>query len=326
VPSDPFRGPRVSSNWETIVKTKPEDQIHTDYWMFDRLSKGDGFIGKSGGDFIAGPIEYALNTSVQSYSDTDTFSTARVDVFDRYEYDWKEYIGTAVISQLEQDRNSGEGQIYELVAAKLDNLKNSERQKINLDMYGDGTANNSKALTGLGTLVSSTPTTGSPGGINRANTSVWRNQQSAGTQTASDFDNLRSTWRSLYNLCSNGMGGDHPQFITTTRTVFEGFEGLLIANERFSDANKTSGADGGFPNEKLKFKGSMVSYDNACPSGLAYLLNPMFLKLVYKTGAWMKQYDEIRPSNQTVSIFACRTMCNLIATQPRRLAVATSIT
>lgn len=323
---DVFRGQRVAMNWEAIVKTKPEDQIHTDYWLLNQLSEGEGFLGKSGGDFIASPIEYALNSTVQSYSDTDTFSTARIDVFDRYEYDWKEYIGVAVISALEEDRNSGEGQLSDLKAAKLDNLYNSERQKLNADAYGDGTSNNSKALTGLATLVSSTPTTGSPGGINRANTSVWRNQQTAGTQTSSDFDNLRSSWRSIYNLCSNGIAGEHPTFIVTTRTVFEGYEGLLIANERFTDASKAGTTDGGFRNEKLKFKGAMVSYDNACPSGLAYELNPMFLKLVYKTGSWMKKYDGIRPANQTVSIFACRTMCNLIATQPRRLGVVTSIT
>jgi hypothetical protein len=324
--ADPFRGQRVASNWEAIVKTKPEDQIHTDYWMFNRLSAGDGFLGKSGGDYIASPIEYALNTTVQSYSDTDTFSTARVDVFDRFEAEWKEYIGVAVMSQLEQDRNSGEGQLFDLMAAKLDNLKNSEKQKLNLDMYGDGTGNNGKALTGLAALVSATPTTGTVQGINRANTSVWRNQQTAGTQTSSDFDNLRSSWRSIYNLCSNGIGGEHPQFITTTRTVFEGYEGLLIANERFTDASKSGKTDGGFQNENLKFKGAMVSYDNACPSGLAYFLHAMFLKLVYKTGQWMKEYDGIRPSNQTVSIFACRTMCNLVAMQPRRLGVVTAIT
>ena len=79
----------------------------------------------------------------------------------------------------------------------------------------------------------------------------------------SDFDNLRSSWRSIYNLCSNGIGGEHPKFITTTRTVFEGYEGLLIANERFTDGSKSGVADGGFQNDKLKFKGAMVSYDNA---------------------------------------------------------------
>ncbi len=81
--ADPYRGQRVASNWELVVRTKPEDQIHDDYFLANRMKKGEGFVGKSGGDYITQPIEYALNTTTQSYSDTDTFSTTRIDVFDR---------------------------------------------------------------------------------------------------------------------------------------------------------------------------------------------------------------------------------------------------
>jgi hypothetical protein len=124
--------------------------------------------------------------------------------------------------------------------------------------------------------------------------------------------------RSIYNLSSNGISGDHPSFGVTTRTVFEGFEGLLLANERFAD--KTSG-DGGFKNETLKFKGMMLSYDVACLSGAMYFLNQAYLKLVYKTGSWMKAQSPIRPANQTADTIVIRTMGNLFTTNPRRLGV-----
>lgn len=321
----PLRGQRVASNWEKVVKTKPEDQVHNDYWIFNQLSKGDGFLGLSGGDYIVQPIEYALNTTVQSYSDTDTFSTTRVDVFDRIEADWKEVIGTVVMSDLESDRNSGDGAVFDLLPAKLESLKKSIRRAMNAMFFADGTGNGSKDFNGLASLVSSTPTTGTVEGINRATFSFFRNQQASGAQTLSAFDNLRATLRTLYNSASNGMGDAHPTFIVTTQTVFEGYEGLLTPQERFTDASKSGVVDGGFQNEKVKFKGAMMSYDVACPSGLAYELNPDFLKLVYKTGSWMKPYDAVRPANQTVEIFAVRSMGNLITTMPRRLAVATSI-
>ncbi len=323
VPND---GQRVASNWQLVVKDKPEDQIHNDYWLFNQMSEGSGFLGKSGGDYISSPIEYAVNSTVQSYSDTDTISTTRVDVFDRYEYDWKEYAGSVVMSELETDRNSGEGKLFDLLPAKLESLRKSLRREMNTDMYLDGTGNSSKALTGLAALVSSTPTTGTTGGINRANFSFWRNQQASGAMTASAFDNLRAVMRSLYNQASNGVGDQHPTFGVTDRTTFEGYESLLVANERFTDGAKTGVADGGFRNEKLKFKGMMLSYDVACTAGLMYLLNPEFLKLVYKTGSWMKGRPSVSPANQTIDVFLVRTMCNLIATQPRRLAVATAIT
>jgi hypothetical protein len=323
MPSAPNVGQRVAANWEAVVKTKPEDQIHDDYWLFNQLSQGEGFMGKSGGDFITQPIEYALNASVGSYSDLDTLSTTRSDNFDRYEAQWKEHYGVYVISDLESDRNAGEGQVFDLRAAKLENLKNSIKSSINTMLYSDGTGNSSKDFIGLAGLVSSTPTTGTVQAVSRVSNTWARNQQTAGTQTTSAFDNLRAAMRSIYNLCSNGVSSDHPSFAVTTRTVFEGFEGLLLANERFAD--KSSG-EGAFKNEVLKFKGAKISYDNDCTSGTLYFLNPKYLKLVYKTGAWMKAQPSARPVNQTADIVVIRSMGNLFTPNPRRLGVVTAIT
>jgi hypothetical protein len=213
--------------------------------------------------------------------------------------------------------------VFDLLPAKMESLRKSLRRKLNEDAYGDGTGNSGKAITGLAALVSSTPTTGTVGGINRANFSFWRNQQTSGAQSSSAFDNLRATMRSIYNLCSNGVSEDHPSFGVTDRTVFEGYESLLVANERFTD--KKDG-DGAFKNERLKFKGMMLSYDTSCAASTMYFLNPEFYKWIYKTGAWMKGRPAVNPANQTVDIFAVRSMLNTIATQPRRLGVLTAIT
>lgn len=320
---DPNRGQRIASNWEAVVGDKPQDNINDDYWLLNQLSQGEGFMGLDGGDFIAVPLEYALNSTVGSYSDLDPISTTRVDVFDRAEFNWKEYAGTYVISDLEEDRNSGQGQVFPLRQAKLENLRNSLRSDLNVDMHADGSGNSGKDMDGLANLVSTTPTTGTVGGINRANFSFWRNQQTAGTQSSAAFDNLRAAMRSIYNLCSNGVGDQHPTFFVTTRTVFEAYEGLLIANERFTD--KSSG-DGGFKNEVLKFKGAKGSYDNDATAGELRFLNPKFLKLVYKTGSWMKMRPGVTPANQTAEIVLVRTMCNLITTESRRLGVVSAIT
>ncbi len=321
--ANPNVGQRVASNWELVVKTKPEDQIHDDYWLFNQLSQGAGFMGKSGGDFIVCPIEYGLNTTVASYSDLDTISTTRVDVFDRYEAQWKEYAGTYVISDLEEDRNAGEGQVFDLRSAKLENLRNSIKATFNADLFGAGTANSSKVFSGLQLLVANTTNSGTVQGIDRAAFSFSRNQSQSGTKTTSAFDNLRAVMRTVYNLCSNGISGDHPSFAVTDRTVFEGYEGLLLANERFDD--KSSG-DGSFKNEVLKFKGLRMSFDNDCLAGALYMLNTKFLKLIYKSGAWMKAQPAIRPANQTADVIVIRTMANLFTTNPRRLGVVTDIT
>ena len=320
---NPNVGLRVTANWEAVVGKGPEDNIHNDYWLFNQLSSGEGFKGFSGGDYIVAPLEYALNTTVSSYSDTDTISTTRIDVFDRAEFQWKEYAGSVVISDLEKDRNAGVGEVFALLPAKLENLRNSMKYAINAGLFSDGTGNTGKDIGGLQAVVASSPATGTVGGINRANFSFWRNQQTSGAQTSAAYDNLRATMRSIYNLSSNGVSGDHPSFAVTTRTVFEGYEGLLLANERFTD--KTSG-EGAFKGESLKFKGAKISYDVACASGCLYLLNTKYLKLAYKKGSWFKMRPAVNPANQTIDVMLVRTMCNLITTNARRLGVVTAIT
>lgn len=293
-----------------------------DYFIFRTLSKGDGFLGLSGGDFIAIPLEYALTTTVASYSDLETISTARPDTFDRSEWQWKEVAGSYTISDLEEDRNSGEGQVFNLKAARAENLLNSMRSALNVMFFAAGGGNAGKDVDGFQHIISTTPTTGTVGGINRGNFSFHRNQQTSGAQTTSAFDNLRAAGRSIYNLCSNGFAMKHPTASVTTRTVFEGFEGLLLANERFTDKEDGEGA---FKNEVLKFKGTKMSYDNDCPSGNWYFYSPEFLKLAYKKGSWMKMGPAVRPANQTAEVRLVRSMCQLVSPNCRRLGVVSGI-
>lgn len=321
--ANPNVGQRVTSNWEAVVGTKPEDNINNDYWVFYQLSKGDGFLGLDGGDYITQPLEYALNSTVSSYSDTDTISTTRVDVFDRAEAQWKEVAGTAILSDLEADRNDGQGKVFGLLPAKLENLKNSMRSAKNTMFFGDGTGNNGKDINGFLSLIPNDPTTStSVEGINQSTFSFWRSKQTSGTKTTSAGDNLRASMRSIYNQCSNGMGDQHPSVAVTDRATFELFEGLLLANERFTSKEE---ADGGFSNENLKFKGAKLAYDVACTAGNLYFFNPKFLKLIYKKGSWMKMLDSVRPSNQTLTVYPVRSMCNLFTTNRRRLGVVTGI-
>ena len=319
----PNDGVTITASWNALVNDKPEDNIFEDYWLLNRLKEGEGFMSVDGGDVITASLEYATNGTVAWYSDLETISTTRADVFDRAEASWKEIAGTVVQSELESAINQGSAKKFDLLDGKLKNLRSSLDSTINTALFADGTGSSSKEIGGLQLIISTTPTTGTVHGINRANFSFWRNQQTSGAKTTSAFDNLRATMRSIYNLSSNGVAGQHPKFGVTTRTVFEGFEGLLLANERFTD--KTTG-EGGFKNETLKFKGMMLSYDNDCPSGNLYMVNPKFLKLAYVKGHWYKASPSVEPANQTAKVFKVHAIANLIATNARMLGVVSAIT
>ena len=109
----------------------------------------------------------------------------------------------------------------------------------------------------------------------------------------------------------------------TTRTVFEGFEGLLVANERFTSKEEGEGA---FKNTVLLFKGAKGSYDEDAPSGNLYFFNNKALKLVYLEGAWMKMYAKVDPSNQLSNVHKVLTVANMSTGNSRRLGVVSAIT
>ena len=318
----PNDGQTIAASWNALVNDKPEDNIFEDYWFLNRLKNGEGFMSVDGGDVITASLEYATNGTVSWYSDTETISTTRQETFDRAEYSWKECAGSVVQSELENAINQGSAKKFDLLDAKMKNLKSSLDSLVNAALYADGTGTSGKEIGGLQAAVPNDPTTGTYGGINAANFSFWRSNNQTGAATTSAFDNLRAAMRSQYNLASNGVAGQHPKFGVTTRTVFEGFEGLLLANERFTD--KSSG-DGGFKNETLKFKGMMLAYDNDCPSGNLYLLNPKYLKLAYAKGHWYKGSPAVEPANQTIKVFKVHAIANLIVTNRRMLGSLDSI-
>ncbi len=80
------------------------------------------------------------------------------------------------MTDLEMKQNAGKERIIDLLKGKFDVLETSMRNELGTQIYGDGTGNSSKDIGGLQLLVADDPTTGTVGGINRANFTFWRNQ------------------------------------------------------------------------------------------------------------------------------------------------------
>ena len=319
--ANPNIGQAAAVTFERVMAREPADNVFTSQALLNLIKGGNGFK-KGGGDSIEEPLEYAENTTFRSYGELETLDTTRVDVFDAATYTWKQPVcGTIVFSQLEMLKNSEGDRKIDLVARKVDNDKNSAKAVLNRMLYADGTGNGGLDCLGLAALVSSTPTTGTVGGINRATFAFWRNRQTSGAQTAAAFDNLRGAMRTIYNNCSKGAADEHPTDFIFHQTPFQGYEGTLTTNERFT--SKAEG-DGGFKNETLKFKGSMATFDEDAPSGTCYALNDR--NLFFRYLAWMKTFPAVDPSNQLSEVIKVMTTGQLTTNNPRRLGVITAIT
>lgn len=321
--ANPQYGQRVASAFENVVTTKPIDQLFKEFWIFQYFTKKNGgMLTLDGGRNIEVTLDFKLNPNFTSSSESETLPTSGVDTVDAATFEWRAHTGTIRWDEMELFQCSGESAKYDYLANKIENAINSHKDDISDALVGDGTGNSSKDINGLQNLVKDDPSSGSPGGINRATYSWWRNQAVSGAQTSTAFDNLRARMRSTYNDCSKGFNGNHPKVIASGLDAFQGYESLLVANERIT--SKTTG-DAGFRNGTLTFKGADIGYDEKISDARMYFLNPDGIKLVVGKGHYMKQSKEIESINQLSYVKKFHTFLQLVLKEPRLLGVIHSI-
>jgi hypothetical protein len=316
----------VAAQWQAVIGTKPEDNIFKEDTFLSLLEKNSP-APKTGGRSAIGSIEYAVNTTVAAIADDETLTVTRVPVFDEAEYMWRQYAGDFVISTYEEAINRGASQKIDLLAGKAENLRMSMRTQVNKDCFGNGTGFSGKALGGLQLLVPDDPTLGTRGGISAVTYSFWRSQQVLGTKTTNPYDNLRAAMRSINTKCSKGQGVNTPTHFLSGPGTVNGYESLLVANERITSKEKSQ-ANAGFDDDAFAFKKAKVVWDWECSDARMYALRfgQSGIRLAYQSGHWFHAYEAVNPANQLVDVVKVETICQLVTFNPRHLGVITVIT
>lgn len=317
--ADPALGQVTATTFERVTSRNPADNVFTSQQLLKFIQGGNGFKKEPGGRLVEEPLMYAENSSFRSYGETEQLDTTRYDVFDAARFDWTQpSCGTIVFSELEKARCAGTEAKIDLIARKVDNAKQSAMAVLNRMLYGDGTGNGGKNCLGLAALVSSTPTTGTVGGINRGTFTFWRNRQTSGANSGTAYNQLRGAMRTMYNSTSKGANDEHPTIYIFDQTSFEGYESTLTTNERFTSKDV---GEGGF--QVLKFKGAKATFDEDCPASTGYVLNDRNLFFHYLE--WMKAFPGVDPANQLIEVVKVLTIGQATINNPRRLGVITSI-
>lgn len=316
-------GEVAASVWEHKFGTKPTDNIFNSCAFFYSMGE-DGFKEEAdGGRLFEHTVEYAENTNFHSIAEMDELDTSRIPVFDAARFNQKIHAGTVVLSELEKLRSQAKGGKFDLLASKLDNGKKSHIADMNRALLGSATTGND--INGLQVVISSTPTTGSVGGISRDTFSFWRNRQNSGAASVSAFDNLRSALTTTYNQCSLGGVENTPRWVLMDRSSFQGYELILVAIEQIAEAKMKASGDIAFKNDMLRFKGAFAFFDEDAPASSAYLYNNTNLKVDYLKGGWMKMFPARNPYNQLTQVHPVMTVANLGTNASRHLGVVTSI-
>jgi hypothetical protein len=118
-------------------------------------------------------IEYGTNGTFKRYSGYEPLNIAPSDVFTSAEFPIRQAAVAVSISGLEMLQNAGKEKMIDLLDSRISNAEKSFENGLSYDVYSDGSL--SGQMNGLQALVSTSPTTGIVGGIDRSQWPFWQN-------------------------------------------------------------------------------------------------------------------------------------------------------
>jgi hypothetical protein len=274
--------------------------------LADNVSKGNALLAKmkekgawksASGRTIVQELDYAENGTFMYYSGGEVLNIAASDVLSAAEFDWKQAACAVTATGLEIDvQNVGKEQVIDLLEARIKNAQRTMRNNICSGMYSDGTGTGGKQIGGLQLLVADDPSTGTVGGINRANYSFWQNQvydASTDGGAATTAANIQQYWNAMWLECVRGA--DKPDLIITGSAYYTLFWGSLQAVQRITDPKM---GQAGFQN--VMFNTAPVVYEDntGMPSQRAYFLNTDYIHLRYAAKRLFKPLERVQSINQ----------------------------
>jgi len=151
-------------------------------------------------------------------------------------------------------------QLVNLMDEQMEVLKEGFMKKLDFELHRSGAAS-TDAITGLDTLVSIAPTTGTVGGLNRATATYWRNY--AETAIASTTAGLLATRMELaWRKCIKNGGA--PDFILAGGKFIDAYRQYAITVTNNAEAGSAKRLDAGVGtgvNTGLYFKGVEILWD-----------------------------------------------------------------
>lgn len=308
------RGPAMSQS----IQDKP---------LLNKLMSGQKeFPG--GKELITFPVKGTYTTQVQGYTHNDTVGYQNPANIKRGNTSWKElHAGISVtLTELKVDGISvtdsmnGEGTsehsdreytaLTNLLEDKLEDMMEGWSRGINKMAWRNGTQD-SKEFAGITSFLSTSPSTGTAFGIDRALNSWWRNYANTG------IDSSTASNQNLVNALQAGLRqqrryGGKPNILLAGSAFIEALEKEIRSKGNYTLEGFTGKQDAGMGD--LYFKGIPVVYDptlddNVNASGgfsaatlskYGFLLDLRHIYLYVMSGEDRKKHNPARPEDQYV--------------------------
>ena len=244
------------------------DNVTNNNALLRRLKDRGNVKTFSGGNVILQEIMYNDSTTnnTNSYSGYEVLNVSQNSPISSAQFSITQYAAAVSISGLEMIQNSGKEAIIDLLDGRMNVAEAQLANRIGADIYTDGTGNSGKNITGLGAAVPDAPSTGTYGGINRANYSFWRSVKYSGVTdggSAVSASNIQSYMDSLAVQLIRGT--DKPDLIVADSNYYRLYLQSMQSIQRVTDGgNSTQGA--GFAS--LKYYGAGMASDVVLDGGI----------------------------------------------------------
>ena len=264
-----FANSTVSDIIATTIQSrsgKLADNVTLNNAVLDRLRKRGNVRPFSGGNVILEEIMYNdTNTNnTNSYSGYETLNIAPNSPISAAQFPIAQYASAVTISGLEMLQNSSKEAIIDLLEGRVQVAEGQLLNRIQTDIYGDGTGNGGKNLTGLAAAVADSPSTGVYGGINRATWDFWRNQSFSGVTNGGAAVSAANIQAYMTQLAIKLVRGqDKADLIVADNNYYSLYVNSLQAIQRVTSVDEGAA---GFAS--LKFYGGGTSADVVLGGGI----------------------------------------------------------
>jgi hypothetical protein len=179
----------------------------------------------------------------QWYSGYDQLLNPAIDLFNDAFFDPKMVVVPVILSMQEILNNEGRSQLMDVYDSYIDAAERLLEDTMDAGIYGDGTANGGKQITGLATAVPILPATGTYGGIDRsqAANAIWRTSTfDANTFLAGATQVSSTTIRPMLNyvMTNRSRGRDYADLLVMSPEHYAAYDAATVAIQR--QTNETS--------------------------------------------------------------------------------------
>lgn len=259
---------------EEYLRNVPVDQIAIERPLLKKLMQGRKlFLGAKqnivenirkdyGSNFAWAYGEAAVNFNKRNTTEQAAFPWRRA--VDGLYLDYDRLYGNGIkvregargAYKLEQNEKI---QLVNLLDEQMESLKEGFMQKLDFELHRDGSAS-TDAIAGLDTLVSTAPTSGVVGGLDRSTALYWRNYAETGISTAS-VGTLAQKMEFAWRKCIKNGGA--PDFILAGGKFIDAYRKEITVTQN-AQADKPKMLDAGVGtgvNTGLYFKGVEIIWD-----------------------------------------------------------------